>query len=93
MVKKFHLYHDETGNFRLVEICCGTPVEVDPARGEVSNSDRLRVMLSSIENIDKKLAWDGFVINLKPPKKGVHKNCTALTAEEQRTVREFVSVL
>lgn len=93
MTKRFHLYHNEKNRFQLAEICCGEPVKVDPARGEVSESRSLKVMLRSIKNLDEKLSWDGFIVNLTPPKKGVHKDCTALTPDEQRAVRDFVTNL
>ena len=90
-MKRFHLYRNEKNRFQLAEICCGEPERVDPARGETSESKSLRVMLRSIRNIDAKLQWDGFAIDFRPPKRGVHRNCSALNPDEQSAVRKFLA--
>lgn len=93
MVKKFHLFHDGK-NFRLMEMSAGSPVRLQSARGEVSRSKHLHILLRSIENlILGKLKWDGISVSTKPPPCGVSSGCRALADKELLAWERFRSYL
>ena len=92
MTKKFHLYHTENGNLRLVEIVGGVPCETNPVRGEVSEASNLRGLFDSIKNLSVKLQWDGFVIVTRPTA-GAPVGCVALSPAENRSLRALTTNL